>query len=507
MRTSLKSIVAVALSITLLFTLAIPVFAQKVVVNANTGEVVTSADNATTNIDTGTVTTSDGKTFDMTGSDGVRAYDSETPVPSDIDTRKYYYRDGQYVPADPNPTPAPTQAPTQTPTPAVSQNPTTTPAANQGGGSSGSSSTPVPTPVHTTKYAIVNGYTAVVMAIVDSYRFSPDMNTLYGVTNGNTTSFDRVSTAAQACPVSSSSIPSAFSPYMYKYVDGNFVSVNATPTPAPVVTPAPTEIPVPTEVPTEIPGTTNTLDTTVVSPDGAVTDDMTIDPPVVIDQPVILETPTNLIAVADKHSVVLTWNPVANKQHLIGYYIYRRTSDGGYSDPITDFQLNSVSYTDNKIVPGKDYFYICKAIYVAGSSQASNEVTAKSTATKSIDLQINNKKVKVNGLEKDIDPENGTAPIIVDGRTILPIRVIIEELGGTVDWNAKTRTATILLDGTTIEITINNNKAKVNGINKDLDVPAQIINGKTFIPLRFIVQNLGCDVTWDGTTGSVNIVR
>ncbi len=96
-------------------------------------------------------------------------------------------------------------------------------------------------------------------------------------------------------------------------------------------------------------------------------------------------------------------------------------------------------------------------------------------------------------------------PYVKDGRTLAPIRAILEALGMTVSWNGATQTATAVKADITISVTINSNIAIVNGEQKTLDVPAEITNGRTFVPVRFFGEALGMTVDWDGYTKTVII--
>ncbi len=127
------------------------------------------------------------------------------------------------------------------------------------------------------------------------------------------------------------------------------------------------------------------------------------------------------------------------------------------------------------------------------------------SGTFTIILQINNPQMIVNGVKKEIDPGRGTVPVIVKGRTLVPIRAIIEEMGGEISWDGTERKVTIKLKEIIIELWIDKTVAKVNGVVKTLDVPPQIINGRTMLPLRFVVEELGCTVDWDGTTKTITI--
>ena len=97
------------------------------------------------------------------------------------------------------------------------------------------------------------------------------------------------------------------------------------------------------------------------------------------------------------------------------------------------------------------------------------------------------------------------APVIVEGRTLLPLRMVFELLGATVDWNGDTQTVTAVKDGVTVTITIGSNKLYVNGEAKTLDVPAQIMNERTMVPVRAASEAFGCNVGWDAATSTVTI--
>ncbi len=101
--------------------------------------------------------------------------------------------------------------------------------------------------------------------------------------------------------------------------------------------------------------------------------------------------------------------------------------------------------------------------------------------------------------------ENQMPPVIIDGRTLVPVREIFETLGGKVDWDSNTKKVTVWMGENTIELEINSQLAGVNGVAKDLDVPAKIINNKTMVPVRFISENCGLEVNWDNDTKTVSI--
>lgn len=96
-------------------------------------------------------------------------------------------------------------------------------------------------------------------------------------------------------------------------------------------------------------------------------------------------------------------------------------------------------------------------------------------------------------------------PFIEGDRTLVPIRHIAEAVGATVTWDQATRTARISHGSRLIEIRIGERTALVDGTPVALDVPAQIRENRTFVPLRFVSESLGFVVTWDESTRTVHL--
>jgi len=122
-------------------------------------------------------------------------------------------------------------------------------------------------------------------------------------------------------------------------------------------------------------------------------------------------------------------------------------------------------------------------------------------------LQIGKSTFTVNGIS------NGSLdspPLIKNGRTLVPVRTIIEALRGSVGWDGTARKATVTLGSTTIELWIGKNVATVNGKNTPIDstnalVVPEIISSRTMLPLRFVSENLGCSVVWAAATKTITI--
>lgn len=93
---------------------------------------------------------------------------------------------------------------------------------------------------------------------------------------------------------------------------------------------------------------------------------------------------------------------------------------------------------------------------------------------------------------------NDVAPVIVDNRTMVPIRVITELLGGTADWNEETKEVMLTIDGKVIRMT-------VGVVLEKYGVAPVIINDRTYVPIRFVADELGAETDWDEATNTVTI--
>lgn len=122
-----------------------------------------------------------------------------------------------------------------------------------------------------------------------------------------------------------------------------------------------------------------------------------------------------------------------------------------------------------------------------------------------IELIIGQKLMKVNGVQKEIDPGRETAPQIVNGRTLIPIRAVIEAMGGTVDYDAREQKITLKKDNDTLEMWIGKADIKQNGSVKTMDTAPAILNGRTMVPVRFVAENFGYSVAWKAAEQTVVI--
>lgn len=112
--------------------------------------------------------------------------------------------------------------------------------------------------------------------------------------------------------------------------------------------------------------------------------------------------------------------------------------------------------------------------------------------------------VIVNGEALDFGSDQG--PVIQDGRTLVPFRAVFEKMGAEVKWFEDIKLCEATYGQITAGITIGSSKVVLgDAASVDGDVPAQIINGRTMVPLRVIAESIGAQVGWDAETKTVNI--
>jgi len=100
----------------------------------------------------------------------------------------------------------------------------------------------------------------------------------------------------------------------------------------------------------------------------------------------------------------------------------------------------------------------------------------------------------------------GQGPAVVGGRTLVPIAGVFQALGFETQWNPETRQVTVTRDDDVIVITVDSSTFTTNNVSHTLDVPAQLIGGRTMLPIAPVLRTVGYEVGWDGATRTVTIV-
>lgn len=164
------------------------------------------------------------------------------------------------------------------------------------------------------------------------------------------------------------------------------------------------------------------------------------------------------------------------------------------ADPTKEGYIFVGWYSDSKLTKPFDF---------SAELTANSTLYAKWKENNEIILTIGSRKISVFGREI----KNDVAPKIVNDRTILPIRIVAESLGGTVTWNGELQRVTIQKGADVILITIGADTAYVNGTAVKLDAAAFVENGRTYLPLRFVSETLGAQVVWNEAEKTVTITK
>lgn len=98
-----------------------------------------------------------------------------------------------------------------------------------------------------------------------------------------------------------------------------------------------------------------------------------------------------------------------------------------------------------------------------------------------------------------------TPPVIKEGRTLIPARAVSEAMGATVEYDDVDKIVTITKDEKVIVFSLADGTVTVNGETAEIDVPAEIMNNRTMVPLRFIAEQLELTVEWDQELQTINI--
>jgi len=139
----------------------------------------------------------------------------------------------------------------------------------------------------------------------------------------------------------------------------------------------------------------------------------------------------------------------------------------------------------------------------AVSIQATSEASSAGAASPNPAPPANEIKVILDGalLFFDVPPQ------IENGRTLVPLRAIFEALGAVIEWEGDTQTVTASKDGTVVVLTIGSAAPTINGQTIAIDQPGIIVNGRTLAPLRFVAEAFGGKVEWDAPTQTATITN
>lgn len=215
----------------------------------------------------------------------------------------------------------------------------------------------------------------------------------------------------------------------------------------------------------------------------------------------------------------IMWQPANG----LGYRLFRSTSSSDLGISVTDFYITSTSYADVNIEPNTTYHYTVKPVLSEArpfdgveeklgatiakfTIKTGNSIANPDSFKHFIMLKLDDPYMSVDGIKKEIDPGFGTRPLTIGGRTMIPIRAVVESMGGTVSWEPSTKKITLKAKGNTVEMWLGKKELKLNGVSKKIDVAPVVKNNRTVVPVRFVGENLKSKVDWINSTKEVVIV-
>lgn len=113
--------------------------------------------------------------------------------------------------------------------------------------------------------------------------------------------------------------------------------------------------------------------------------------------------------------------------------------------------------------------------------------------------------VVINGTPVTFTESSGAPFIDNNNRTLVPMRIVMEQYGCTVSWDQSTKTASVTAGDTTVLVPIGQSYITVNGEQRTIDAPAQIVSGRTYLPIRAVLEAFGANVGWDNANRSVTV--
>lgn len=135
--------------------------------------------------------------------------------------------------------------------------------------------------------------------------------------------------------------------------------------------------------------------------------------------------------------------------------------------------------------------------FTAPASQGESSVNTGVTAL----MTIGKKTMTVNNSTKTLD----VAPVLQNGVTYVPIKYILDSFGGSANWDKVNKKLTVIQGGTTMELTVNKREFLLGGVKKQGEAAPIILNSRTLVPLRLVSEQLGIQVKWEKITKSITL--
>lgn len=205
----------------------------------------------------------------------------------------------------------------------------------------------------------------------------------------------------------------------------------------------------------------------------------------------------NNIKLSTKNNIVKKGSEI--KVEAIGEYKGRKINISPRVLNYSFEDLNAEVNPNNFNIKINDYGKNPKILVKLGGKTASLSLYDENTRL--IKMKINDVNYTVNGQAKKMDAK----PFISDSRTLVPLRFIIEAIGGDVAWDGDSRVVTVNSKGKNIILPIDSKKITVDGKEIAIDQAAIIKGDRTYVPIRFVAENLGMNVNYINESREIEI--
>ncbi len=204
------------------------------------------------------------------------------------------------------------------------------------------------------------------------------------------------------------------------------------------------------------------------------------------------------------------WDEIASGSVVVQGHVEKDSTLEIAGRPVTDVATDGSFAVSVSLVPGKNTISVVASDKAGNTRRQAIVVTSTANAAHVVVLTVGKTVMMVDGVSQAVDPGRTTTPVIIEGRTMIPISAVMTAVGGTAAWDAVARTVTLKLGTHTLILTIGAATALVDGKTAPIDaenarVVPIITNGRTMLPLRFVGESFGASVSWDAVTRMVTM--
>ncbi|MFX4263314.1 stalk domain-containing protein [Pelotomaculum propionicicum] len=235
---------------------------------------------------------------------------------------------------------------------------------------------------------------------------------------------------------------------------------------------------------------------------------------------------TNAIKTDNIKNIIIKNNIIKNSGSILSALSSRATISGNYSLGSNDYGIQIEDAAENYVINNTVKNAKIRPLVIETSPKHDSLVAVNTNQFFGVILsEIKNNKNVVLKTNEDIVlslasrlTENSpniivnekylsfdTPPVTQNGHLLVPVRAVCDELGANLNWDGLYQLISLDIEDITVTLKIGSSAAYLNGKEVIIDVPAQLIDNRTFVPLRFISEALGAQVRWDETTQTAYI--